>query len=223
MRMKPKKQNSKSKPFRLRLKDEMARLKSDLERIQNELFDNFRGFKGQGQAGEKVSEFYQEICELHKTYDSDIAHQEIRMAREGFKRAAEELLRAKDFESIEPDLAFSELQAEAVAFVKTNDPKHAHELEDFEIQQRIGLGLELKDAMSRLKISAPKLSKKIHEINSHLLAKKVQRRVEELMAEKNFLSAKQALDECQRAIGQKLARSLLRREYEKIHSGLRTG
>lgn len=196
--------------------DNIGSLKNKLQNLSSQVLNEVRS--SQSSSLQNLEEKFQEICSLHKSYDSEEAHHEIRNAREELKSEIRSKLDEEAVEDFECDIALDEIQAEAVAYVKTAKIFLEKDQNDEEIQKRIGVGIEIDDALERLGVSAPQLRSEIFEANSRLLAKRVQARVEELSDQNEFQLALDAIDECRSAIGDKLTDEIFAETCRQLES-----
>ncbi|PIR21724.1 MAG: hypothetical protein COV44_11680 [Deltaproteobacteria bacterium CG11_big_fil_rev_8_21_14_0_20_45_16] len=202
------------KDLQKRMNEEISELRSRLDTLGSDVFSKLQSDKKKRLHA--LEKHFSKLCELHKDYNSEAAHHEIRSARDQLKRSMNELLSKKDLGKIESEIAVQELQAEAVAFVKASDLLMDRELREQDIDRRIGVGVEIDDALGRIGVSVPKLRQELQRINMLLLIKKVQNRVDDYIDERKYRLALEEIDNCRLALGAPITEEFFADLYEDL-------
>jgi len=202
------------KDLRKRMNEEISELRSRLDTLGSDVFSRLQSDKKKRLNA--LKNHFSKLCELHKEYNSEAAHHEIRTARDQLKRSMNELLSRKELGKIESDIAVQELQAEAVAFVKASDLLLDRELAVQDIDRRIGVGVEINDALGRIGVSVPKLRQELQRINILLLIKKVQSRVDDYINKRKYRLALEEIDNCRIALGVSVTEEFFADQYEDL-------
>lgn len=175
------------------------------------------GLKAANEASlDEVCRLYQSICDLHKEADEEQDHREIRHARDRFKKMMVSNLKESDASEIEADFAFQELQAEAVAFIRCVEEFLADSREENEIQERIGVGIEIVDALDRLGIQSENLKSELRRANARLLAVGFASRIGELMDSSNSEGALRMILEFEKIVGPSLCNEFFGETKEEL-------
>lgn len=149
---------------------------------------------------------HQQLCSLHKEAEEELEHQQIRQIREEMKKTVSVQVDEDVWNELESDFAYEELLAEGVCFVRSHQEfSERLGVSDQELQDRIGLGLQIFDSLERLGSSAHQLIQQIHHCNVQLLARKMGPRFEELARTENWAALKNALHDFDQAVGLELA------------------
>lgn len=178
------------------------KLRSRLKSLSQQVVENSKG-----QRLSELRHCFEQICDLHKETGSEKDHQEIRALRDECREAVSKASGKKERQDIETDLAVQELQAEGVAFLKSVDDFLSTPREESEIQARVGIGIEIDDALERLQLPVEGLRTELRKANGILLGHQVQFRLDDLQEKGEFEKALKVIEDFKKLVGRELGES----------------